>query len=468
MRPNQQVAVSVIVPVRNGAGHLARCLMAICASTNQQYECVVVDDSSTDETRAVAAQFPVTLIELRGGPYGPAQARNLGVQVARGAIILFVDADVVVKPDTVAQVVETFGRSPEISAVFGSYDDAPANPEFLSQYKNLFHHFVHQHASEQAVTFWAGCGAVRRDAFLAVGGFDAQRYPRPSIEDIELGARLRSAGHRIMLHKGIQVTHLKRWTLRGIVRSDVFDRGIPWTLLLLQERSLPNDLNLRISQRAGAILACLLVTYAGLILLARGMAAPPLLVGLFMLLATAWSRDPPHVRLAGAGRVLAYALLGLIAWLALLDRRPAVLASPVLFFGGMLADRWLPGGDLARRVSLGGMVLGFVGGMVPVAAALPAGALVPGGLILLFLLLINYQLYAFFFRQRGLAFTVAVLPFHLLYYVYGLVAFALGVGLYRRRPITSRTGPPDVAAPAAMGTAQGAKPVAGRWNGRAG
>ena len=57
----------------------------------------------------------------------------------------------------------------------------------VSQYRNLLHHFVHQHGHAEASTFWAGCGAIRRAAFDAVGGFDAARFPRPSIEDIELG-----------------------------------------------------------------------------------------------------------------------------------------------------------------------------------------------------------------------------------------------------------------------------------------
>src|SRR3990170_5504051 len=228
------MSVSVIVPVRNSPAYLARCLEAVLASAYVGYECIVVDDGSTDDTRAVARRFPVRLIELPGGPYGPGYARNRGAEAARGDILLFVDADVIITADTIREVVETMAARPQPAAVFGSYDDSPGSQEFLSQYKNLFHHFVHQQANEEAATFWAGCGAVRREVFLALGGFDVQRYPRPCIEDIELGYRLRAAGHEIALNKQIQVKHLKRWTLRGIARSDIIDRGIPWTLLILQ------------------------------------------------------------------------------------------------------------------------------------------------------------------------------------------------------------------------------------------
>ena len=78
---------------------------------------------------------------------------------------------------------------------------APRLQGVVSQYRNLLHHFVHQHGNSEASTFWAGCGAIRRSVFEEMGGFDEQRFPTPSIEDIELGYRLRQAGHRILLDK---------------------------------------------------------------------------------------------------------------------------------------------------------------------------------------------------------------------------------------------------------------------------
>ena len=69
----------------------------------------------------------------------------------------------------------------------------------MSAFRNLLHHHVHQQAAGPATTFWAGLGAVRREAFLASAGFDAERYPVPSIEDIELGMRLAPTAARIGL-----------------------------------------------------------------------------------------------------------------------------------------------------------------------------------------------------------------------------------------------------------------------------
>jgi GT2 family glycosyltransferase len=167
-----------------------------------------------------------------------------------------VDSDVVIRPDTLAEVAETFAHDPRPDAVFGSYDDTPAASNFMSQYKNLFHHFIHQQASEEAGTFWAGCGAVRREVFFDMGGFNQDRYPRPSIEDIELGYRMRAVGLRIRLNKKIQVKHMKRWTVRGMMKSDIFDRAVPWTELILRDRRFINDLNLRRSSRFSVLIIC--------------------------------------------------------------------------------------------------------------------------------------------------------------------------------------------------------------------
>lgn len=178
---------------------------------------------------------------------------------------MFVDADVLVAPDTLCRATRFLRENPDVAAVFGGYDDRPEAQNLVSQYKNLLHHFVHQHSRSQAMTFWAGCGAIRAAAFRQVGGFDEDRYPKPSIEDIDLGYRLREAGNQIWLDKQMQVTHLKRWSLGSLLRSDIFDRAIPWSRLVLEKGRLIDDLNLKVEQRVSA---ALVAASAGLLLLA--------------------------------------------------------------------------------------------------------------------------------------------------------------------------------------------------------
>ena len=177
--------------------------------------------------------------------------------------MLFVDADVAINANALGRIAERFESDPDLDALIGSYDDSPADPGFVSQFKNLMHAFVHQQGNRQAVSFWCGCGAVRRNVYLEHGGLD-ESYKKPSIEDIEFGFRMMKAGRKLALDPQVRCKHLKVWTLWNLVRTDVFQRGIPWTELILRTRFLPDDLNLRWSQRLSALLAGLLVLLCGL------------------------------------------------------------------------------------------------------------------------------------------------------------------------------------------------------------
>ncbi len=251
--PQFSCALSVVIPVYNGGSVFRECLAAVRRSTFTDYELIVVDDGSTDDSRQVAVEYRARVLSLQGRKHGPGYARNRGVEIATGSLVLFLDADVCVHADTLEKVVQYFNSDPSVDALIGSYDDQPADQGFLSQYKNLFHHYIHQNARRQASTFWGGCGAIKKAVFLEYRGFD-ETYGRPSIEDIELGFRLRSGGRIIHLSKEIQVTHLKRWTFRGLLRTDFFDRAIPWTLLMLRDKTVPVDLNLRFSHQLSVVI----------------------------------------------------------------------------------------------------------------------------------------------------------------------------------------------------------------------
>jgi len=268
--------LSVIVPTHNGSEDLRRCLNALAASTRPPDEVIVVDDASTDGSGDLAQQHGAWVVRLDGSPHGPAFARNRGTETAQGDILVFCDADVAVHPHTLARVERYLVEHPEIAALFGSYDADPPARGLVSRYKNLLHHYVHQHGRREASTFWAGCGAIRREVFATLGGFD-EGYTRPAIEDIELGARLRRAGYRVWLCSDVQVTHLKRWTFASLLRSDILDRAIPWTRLILHDARLPADLNLDVRSRLSALAA-----WAALGSLALGFWSPWAYVGMLL------------------------------------------------------------------------------------------------------------------------------------------------------------------------------------------
>lgn len=247
--------VSIIIPVYNGGRKFLRCLESIAAASPAPEEIIVVADGESDGAYRFAEQYNAKIF-LLDPPGGPAKARNAGAELAEQDILFFVDADVAISKNAVEVVKNAFRQNPDIAAVIGSYDDNPEEPNFLSQYKNLFHHYVHQTANTEASTFWAGCGAIRRTIFLEMGGFN-EKFSRPSIEDIELGYRLTKAGYNIRLVKELQVKHLKRWGVFSLLRADFFYRALPWTNLILMEDRFPNDLNLKISNRISIVLAYL-------------------------------------------------------------------------------------------------------------------------------------------------------------------------------------------------------------------
>lgn len=246
--------ISVIVPVYNGGEAFRQSLKSLSALHPSPLEIIVVSDGDTDGSWQLAEKFGARVIRLPTSSGGPARPRNVGALHAKGAYLFFVDADVCVPPDILRQVADTFSCRPHLAALIGSYDDTPAEKNFLSQYKNLIHHYVHQQAQEQATTFWGACGAIRREVFLEVGGFD-ENFRRPSIEDIELGYRVKKAGYHIQLCKDIQVKHLKRWEIGSLLKADFFYRAIPWTELILRDRTFINDLNISHSQRLCVVLA---------------------------------------------------------------------------------------------------------------------------------------------------------------------------------------------------------------------
>lgn len=194
-----------------------------------------------------------------GARRGPAYARNDAAKAARGRVLLFVDADVELAPDVLDRVSAAFTAQPDLVGVFGAYDDEPAAPGLVSQFRNLLHHHTHVAHRGRATTFWTGCGAMRTATFLDAGGFDPS-FSCPSVEDIDLGTRVTAAGGRIVIDPSLQCKHLKRWTLGSMIHTDVFGRAVPWTRMLLSRRQWPATLAIDWRSRISALLAVLLIT----------------------------------------------------------------------------------------------------------------------------------------------------------------------------------------------------------------
>jgi GT2 family glycosyltransferase len=220
--------LAVIVPATDRPPTLFACVAAIRSADDSPEQLIVVEE-------------PRDL--------GASAARNAGVRDASAEILVFVDADVAVHRDVFRRIRTRFEDDPALSAVFGSYDDAPAASGFVSTFRNLLHHHVHQTSPGPATTFWTGLGAIRREAFDSVGGLDEDLE---WLEDVDLGMRLSARGGVIQLDPELQGTHLKSWSLWSMIRTDFAGRGIPWVVLLLRHRKTSTALNLGWTHRASA------------------------------------------------------------------------------------------------------------------------------------------------------------------------------------------------------------------------
>ena len=283
-----KLTISVVVPAYNAAHLLEQVLTPLLKvhGDGEVAEVLVVDDQSTDTTAADAeAMGARVLITPQNG--GPGVARHLASEHAVGDILWFVDSDVIAWPGGPARIQAAFADD-DVDAMFGSYDTEPGGNYWFSKYKNLLHRFHHQIARRDASTFWAGCGAVRATAFRAIGGFDVETYRVPSIEDIELGYRIRSNGGRIVVDPELQSKHLKIWTVRNAIFTDIFRRALPWSRLMISREGLGDELNTSMAERMRAVIAGLFLI--SLILLPFVSGIWPLTLGLAILaIVSNWS-----------------------------------------------------------------------------------------------------------------------------------------------------------------------------------
>lgn len=425
--PRMGVSLSIVIPVRNDAHTLRVCLQSLRASTLVPSEILVVDDCSDDDPGRVAAELGAAVTRL-DTQSGPAAARNAGTAMVHGDVVVFIDTDVCVHPDALERMRAHFDSTPDLDAVFGSYQAGAGADNFISWYKNYQHHFVHQQSRADAWTFWSGCGAVRRTVFLAQGGFSTA-YRRPAVEDIEFGMRLFRAGGKLRLDRAIQATHLKRWSLFTLIRTDTLGRAAPWTELLLRHRQLPDDLNLRWTQRLSVVFSVLLALalVGGSVWLGAAFAAP-FGAALLLLLASYWAESVRHGQAAGATVAL---VAGFLPIVVMTRQTEAALIVPAVALGyALIACRAFLSAASAQARHLSDRAIGlYVLAAIAIVVGLAPRHWISAMVIVCFALVVwcNRDFYAFLRARWGEVNTLSAVPFHLVYYLSSALGFAVGV-----------------------------------------
>lgn len=230
-------ANSIIIPVYNAEKTLEGALRAIFDSDYRDFEVIVVDDGSSDNSAAIAGRFPVNLIRLDAN-MGQGQAKNTGVQAARGGILVFIDSDILVRKDTLYLINKSFQNDPELSAVTGLLSKEHPNSNFFSQYKNLYMHYNFKNLPEQADFIFTSIAAVRYQDFRNF------LNELSGTEDTELGQYIKRINKKIVLDKKLEVAHLKKYSCLSFIKND-FKVPFGWAYIFLMHHGYSDILKKR-------------------------------------------------------------------------------------------------------------------------------------------------------------------------------------------------------------------------------
>jgi GT2 family glycosyltransferase len=207
--------VSVVVCSYNGGKTLEQCLLSLLKLDYPDYEIILVDDGSTDDTRAIAARFP-TIRAIHQPNYGLSAARNVGLHASTGSIVAYTDSDCFVDANWLTHLVYQLQRTgadgvggpnltPEDGWLAACVAACPGQP-------------THVLESDQVAEHIPGCNmAFRRSSLLAINGFDS--LYRQAGDDVDLCWRLQQAGMWITFAPGAFVWHHRRQTPRAYLRQ---------------------------------------------------------------------------------------------------------------------------------------------------------------------------------------------------------------------------------------------------------
>ena len=208
-------SISVVVCTYNGARTLRSCLEGLTELKYSNHEIIVVDDGSTDDTAAIAREYPVRLIQTKN--HGLSSARNTGLQAANGEIIAYTDDDARPDPHWLHYLAWTYMHT-DYAAVGGPNIPPPEDGPLAECVANAPGGPVHVMINHRDAEHIPGCNcSFRREQLLELGGFDPQ-YRRAG-DDVDVCWRFLQRGWKIGFHPGAMVWHHRRPSLRTYWRQ---------------------------------------------------------------------------------------------------------------------------------------------------------------------------------------------------------------------------------------------------------
>jgi glycosyltransferase involved in cell wall biosynthesis len=230
-------SISVIIPCYNGAATIDKCLVAVLASKYSNFEVIVVDDCSEDDSVAIIKQFPCRLIALEKRT-GAAQARNIGAEKSRGDILFFTDADCVLEKDTLANAAISLASSGLDTIVGGTYTKKPYDQGFFNSFQSIFIHYSETKNCANPDYLATHGLVITRALFKKSGGFPADFMP--ILEDVEFSHRMKKMGYKLRITPHLLVRHIFNYSLSKSIRNAII-KSTFWTLYSLRNKDLTAD-----------------------------------------------------------------------------------------------------------------------------------------------------------------------------------------------------------------------------------
>ena len=272
--------ISVIIPNHNGEKTIALCLDGALASQYPNYEVVVVDDCSSDNSAIILEKYPCKLISLSEHG-GAAKARNTGARNSKGEILFFIDADCIMQPDTLAKVSAAYKENGPGVIIGGTYSWLPYDDQnFFSIFQSVYIHYSETKNCRNPDYIATHAMLISADLFQKSGGFNEQFMP--ILEDVELSHRLKRMGHTLRMDTNIQVRHIFNFTLAKSMRNGI-RKSKYWSIYSINNRDLLADSGTASQELKFNVLSWFLIgslLLAGILLKNWSLALPvPLLFG---------------------------------------------------------------------------------------------------------------------------------------------------------------------------------------------
>jgi len=244
--------ISVIIPNHNGEKTIGLCLEAAYNSDFSNFEIIVVDDCSTDDSAAIIAQYPCRIIPLSEHG-GASKARNTGAQNSRGDVLFFIDADCLLQPDTLAKAASAYMESGPEVIIGGTYTLLPYDQDFFSTFQSIFIHYSETKNLSNPDYIATHAMLIQAGIFKKSGGFNEDFMP--ILEDVEYSHRLKRMGYRMRLDPAIQVHHIFNFTLTKSLRNGI-RKAKYWSIYSLKNKDLLSDSGTASQELKFNVLSC--------------------------------------------------------------------------------------------------------------------------------------------------------------------------------------------------------------------